>query len=114
MTEVVLKLKGSFTFANQEKRADFAKFVASLLDSADQPFQPFELNAHNNNGMEWSVDRGNDWWVFFDPRDKQRVRIKHRNGVREALMSLGNWVAYRHYCEVVTPEFQIPQLEISE
>jgi hypothetical protein len=114
MAELVLKLKGDFTFGDFEKRKDFAKFVAGLL-SGDRSFEPEEVNAHNKSGgMEWSVNRGNDWWVFFDPQDKKRVRIKQRYDVREALIPLGGWIAYRYYCEVVTPEYQIPQLETAE
>lgn len=113
MAELVLKLKGNFTFGDFEKRKNFAQFVARIL-SGERPFEPEELNAGRNKGMEWAVDPGNDWWVFFDPNDKQRVRLAHRNGVREAMMSLAGWIAYRHYCEVVTPEYQLPQAETTE
>jgi hypothetical protein len=106
MADLVLKLKGDFAFGNYEARKDFARFVAGLLSSPNH-FDPQELNDGRNKGAEWTVDRGNDWWVFFDPNDKKRVRIKHRNDVREALTSLGGWIAYRYYCEVVTPEYQM-------
>jgi hypothetical protein len=110
MSEMVLRLRGNFTFADKQNRKNFIELMSSLLNNKGSRFEPYQLN-ESTTDLEWVVDAGNDWWVFFDREDKKQVRIRHRYDSREALIPLGGWLAYRHYCEVVTPEYKIDVAE---
>jgi hypothetical protein len=107
MPDLILKAHPSMSFSDKETRERFVKFVAKML-STEGPFEPFKVNA-NVTDLEWSVDKTNDWWVFFDADDWARVRIKQRYDVGAALTSLGGWIAYRWRMTVDTPEPAMPR-----
>jgi len=104
MADLILKLHPSMSFSDKETRQRFVAFVARLLSGEGREFEPQRLNRPVTD-LEWTVDAGNDWWVFFDPQDRSRVRIKHRYDVAPALTSLGGWIAYRWHMTIETPEY---------
>lgn len=104
MADLILKLHPSMSFSDTETRQRFVKFVARLLSVEGREFAPLQLNG-NVTDLEWSVDAGNDWWVFFDHDDWSCVRVKQRYDVASALTSMGGWIAYRWHMTVETPEY---------
>jgi len=106
MTDLVLKAHPSMSF-DKDTRERFARMVSKLI-AAGSDRSGGHLENLNRSDMEWSVDSGNDWWVFFDPRDPSLVRIKQRYDVKPALMAIGGWLAYRWHMKVMTPELALP------
>lgn len=110
--ELVMKLRGKpsiltgkNSFARRKQRDEFIQFVASVFQETGRPFVPQQMN-EGSTDLEWIVDSGNDWWVFFVRDDKQRVRIRHRYDNMERLIPLGHQLAERFDMVVLTPEYQ--------
>jgi hypothetical protein len=101
---VVLKAHPTESYKTSEARQRFVRFVADLLSAGQREFSPQLHNAHEELDLEWGVDSGNDWWVFFSRDDPTLVRIQHRYGAREALDPLCAWIAYRWRASIVQPK----------
>lgn len=108
MPDLILKAHPSHSFAKKDTRDDFIKYVSALLSAGRQPFKPYQLNAGTTD-LEWQVDDGNDWWVFFDRHDPTLVRIKNRYDVVPMLMSLGGLISYQWRMTVLTKELALPE-----
>lgn len=83
-------------FDSEEKRADFAKYVANLMcndKKSSCPYMP------DNKSTFWTVDDGNDWKIKFSDNPNQ-VEIIHRYNNPDALKALATWIAYRTCGEV--------------
>lgn len=103
MFSLHLKAHVSAPFVSRETRFDFASAVCDIMSAGNSyKFEPTPLN-NAVIGMEWVVDAGNDWWVFFDRDDARLVRIQHRYGNEAATRALCTWIAYRRGMEVVEP-----------
>lgn len=107
MSDLILKAHPSMSFADKDTRTRFVALVSQIINTEPTSFTPEQLNKGSTD-LEWCVDAGNDWWVFFDRDDKSLVRIKNRYDVKPLLMSLGGWIAYRWRMEVMTPELALP------
>jgi len=110
MSDLILKAHPSHSFAKRETRDNFIKFVSELLSAGHMPYEPSQLNAGTTD-LEWQVDAGNDWWVFFDRNDPTLVRIKNRYDVKPMLMSLGGLISYQWRMTVLTKELALPEPE---
>ncbi len=100
LSYIRLKVRSVDAFKTQKDRDRFVRFVSELLSAGTSKFEPYALNS-GGGGLEWQVDSGNDWFVFFDSEDAQLVRIQHRYADEGALRPLAEWVAYRWRAEIV-------------
>lgn len=100
-TSLTLKSRSAAPFRSREERSEFAVMVADIMSAgASHKFEPTTLN-NPVSGMEWVVDAGNDWWVFFDATNELQVRIQHRYGDVAATRALCDWIASRRGMEVL-------------
>lgn len=104
MAELIMKAHQAMSFSNRETRDQFVRFIADVLAAGRGEFEPHQLNAASTD-LEWGVDAGNDWWVFFDREDWSRVRIKQRYDVAPALVGIAGLIAYRWRMAVLTPQY---------
>lgn len=110
MSDLILKAHPSQSFVKKEIRDNFVRYVSDLLSAGHRPFEPQQLNASTTD-LEWTVDSGNDWWVFFDRQDPTIVRIKNRYDVKPMLMSLAGLISYQWRMTVLTKELALPEPE---
>jgi hypothetical protein len=110
MPDLILKAHPSQSFAKKETRDNFVRYVTDLLSAGHGTFEPEQLNVGTTD-LEWCVNSGNDWWVFFDRNDPTLVRIKNRYDVKQMLVSLGGLISYQWRMTVVTKELALPELE---
>jgi hypothetical protein len=105
MADLVLEVHPTASFADKDQRQRFISFVVAMLaagGSFGRPFEAYKMNGSTSD-LEWVVDAGNDWFLFFDPENPLRVRIRDRYDVPQ-LKVLGEWIAYRWRAKVVMPD----------
>jgi len=110
MSDLILKAHPSQSFAKKQTRDNFVQYVSELLSAGHGPFEARQLNP-NTTDLEWQVDSGNDWWVFFDRNDPSLVRIKNRYDVKPMLMSIGGLISYQWRMTVLSKELALPEPE---
>lgn len=101
MSDLIIEVNEFQSFAKQSERQRFIAFMAAMLAAGGtgRRFEPYQLNPGSSD-LEWVVDEGNDWWVFFDSENPLRVRIKQRYDIPQ-LNVLGEWIAYRWRAKIV-------------
>jgi hypothetical protein len=102
MLDIVIRTEGAYSFKKAETREQFLTVVAGILSAGQRAFVPYKMNGTTTD-LQWVVDAGNDWFLFFDEKDSGLVRIRHRYGDRQGLESLAGWLAYRWRGTVVAP-----------
>ena len=80
-------------------RAHLAKFVANCMGDSLGGFEPYKINSTNDT--EWTVDRGNDWWVIFNDEKLSEMKINHRYRNTVALENLMRWISFRTNSEII-------------
>ncbi len=99
-----IQLSPAESFARADQRKRFVDYLARVINAGNDV--PYEAHTLNDSDYQWSVDSGNDWWVFFEEGASGLVRIQHRYGSQLALRALCDWLAFRWQATVL-PDTQI-------
>lgn len=103
MFDISITVPTTHAFKDDNSRHRFVKLAAGVLSAGQREFSAYVMNG-STTVLEWVLDAGNDWFMFFEQSDATSVRIRHRYGDRKGLESLAGWLAYRWEGTVVATD----------